>query len=90
MNILSDRDCNFQVHLFDIDVPGKITFKESEILSPGNQFTIFKTRKKFLVSFFFFFFNFFLYAECNNLEITKTYHEVLNAMSVSLFAFQRF
>ncbi|GFR78292.1 omega-amidase NIT2 [Elysia marginata] len=32
-----------QVHLFDIDVPGKITFKESEILSPGDQFTMFKT-----------------------------------------------
>ncbi len=24
-----------QVHLFDIDIPGKITFKESETLSPG-------------------------------------------------------
>ena len=27
--------------MFDIDVPGKITFKESEVLSPGNSFTTF-------------------------------------------------
>lgn len=32
-----------KVHLFDIDIPGKITFKESEILSPGNSFTSFTT-----------------------------------------------
>lgn len=32
-----------KVHLFDIDVPGKITFKESEVLSPGNQLTMFHT-----------------------------------------------
>ncbi|KAL0589282.1 hypothetical protein ABG067_002501 [Albugo candida] len=29
-----------KMHLFDIDVPGKITFKESETLSPGNQVTV--------------------------------------------------
>ncbi|KAI4221090.1 MAG: hypothetical protein L6R36_007146 [Xanthoria steineri] len=29
-----------KVHLFDIDIPGKITFKESEILSPGNKITL--------------------------------------------------
>ncbi|KAI1002929.1 hypothetical protein K3495_g5274 [Podosphaera aphanis] len=29
-----------KVHLFDIDIPGKITFKESEVLSPGNKITI--------------------------------------------------
>ncbi|CCU76976.1 nitrilase family protein (Nit3) [Blumeria hordei DH14] len=29
-----------KVHLFDIDIPGKITFKESKVLSPGNQITI--------------------------------------------------
>ena len=34
-----------QVHLFDIDIPGKITFKESTNLSPGNQFTTFDTRE---------------------------------------------
>jgi predicted amidohydrolase len=28
------------VHLFDIDIPGKITFRESEVLSPGNQVTL--------------------------------------------------
>ena len=32
-----------KVHLFDIDIPGKITFKESEVLSPGNKVTIFDT-----------------------------------------------
>ncbi|CAN8106194.1 unnamed protein product [Discula destructiva] len=29
-----------KVHLFDIDIPGKITFRESEVLSPGNKVTI--------------------------------------------------
>ncbi|KAL8695096.1 MAG: hypothetical protein Q9218_000374 [Villophora microphyllina] len=29
-----------KVHLFDIDIPGKITFKESEILSAGNKVTL--------------------------------------------------
>ncbi|KAH0563448.1 hypothetical protein GP486_001985 [Trichoglossum hirsutum] len=29
-----------KVHLFDINIPGKITFKESEVLSPGNKVTI--------------------------------------------------
>ncbi|ORY15741.1 carbon-nitrogen hydrolase [Clohesyomyces aquaticus] len=28
-----------KVHLFDIDIPGKIRFKESEVLSPGNKIT---------------------------------------------------
>ncbi|RNA03508.1 omega-amidase NIT2 [Brachionus plicatilis] len=32
-----------KVHLFDIDIPGKITFKESTNLSPGNQLTIVDT-----------------------------------------------
>jgi len=32
-----------KMHLFDIDIPGKITFKESEVLSPGNSFTTFPT-----------------------------------------------
>uniref|UniRef100_A0A2L2YDI6 omega-amidase n=1 Tax=Parasteatoda tepidariorum TaxID=114398 RepID=A0A2L2YDI6_PARTP len=31
-----------KVHLFDIDIPGKITFKESTALSAGNSFTMFK------------------------------------------------
>lgn len=31
-----------KIHLFDIDVPGKITFKESDALSPGNSFTTFQ------------------------------------------------
>jgi predicted amidohydrolase len=29
-----------KVHLFDIDIPGRITFRESEVLSPGNKVTI--------------------------------------------------
>jgi len=32
-----------KVHLFDIDIPGKMTFKESDALSPGNSFTTFRT-----------------------------------------------
>ncbi|KAK7423646.1 Omega-amidase nit3 [Neonectria magnoliae] len=29
-----------KVHLFDIDIPGKVTFRESDVLSPGNKVTI--------------------------------------------------
>uniref|UniRef100_A0A8H7N4B7 CN hydrolase domain-containing protein n=1 Tax=Bionectria ochroleuca TaxID=29856 RepID=A0A8H7N4B7_BIOOC len=29
-----------KVHLFDIDIPGKISFHESDVLSPGNQITL--------------------------------------------------
>nr|XP_018912339.1 PREDICTED: omega-amidase NIT2 [Bemisia tabaci]XP_018912340.1 PREDICTED: omega-amidase NIT2 [Bemisia tabaci] len=32
-----------KMHLFDIDIPGGITFKESEVLSPGNTPCIFDT-----------------------------------------------
>lgn len=32
-----------KLHLFDIDVPGRITFKESSVLSAGNTFTMFET-----------------------------------------------
>eukprot|EP00127_Corallochytrium_limacisporum_P005649 Clim_evm28s210 gene=Clim_evmTU28s210 len=32
-----------KVHLFDIDVPGKITFKESDVLTGGTEPTIFDT-----------------------------------------------
>ena len=32
-----------QVHLFDIDIPGKITFKESETLTPGPSGTVVDT-----------------------------------------------
>ncbi|XP_074259649.1 omega-amidase NIT2 isoform X2 [Saimiri boliviensis] len=31
------------IHLFDIDVPGKITFQESKTLSPGDSFSTFDT-----------------------------------------------
>jgi len=31
-----------KMHLFDVDMPGKITFKESETLSPGNNITLVK------------------------------------------------
>lgn len=29
-----------KVHLFDIDIPGKIAFRESDVLSPGNKITL--------------------------------------------------
>lgn len=32
-----------KIHLFDIDVPGKIRFQESETLSPGSSLSIFDT-----------------------------------------------
>jgi len=32
-----------KVHLFDIDIPGKITFKESEYLIPGDKIVTFET-----------------------------------------------
>ncbi|MBN3299520.1 NIT2 amidase, partial [Amia calva] len=32
-----------KIHLFDIDVPGKIRFQESETLSPGSSFSVFDT-----------------------------------------------
>ena len=32
-----------KMHLFDIDIPGKISFKESETLSAGNQITLIDT-----------------------------------------------
>lgn len=34
-----------KVHLFDIDIPGKMTFKESDALSPGDSLTCFSTKK---------------------------------------------
>lgn len=34
-----------KMHLFDIDIPGKIKFTESEVLSPGNREGSFQTRK---------------------------------------------
>lgn len=33
-------DTHRKVHLFDIDIPGKISFHESEVLSPGNKVTL--------------------------------------------------
>lgn len=35
--------CSFQLHLYDVDVPGKIKFQESEFLTPGNEFFTFET-----------------------------------------------
>jgi len=32
-----------KTHLFDINIPGKITFQESQVLSPGNQLTVIHT-----------------------------------------------
>ncbi|KAI9168293.1 Omega-amidase nit3 [Blastocladiella emersonii ATCC 22665] len=36
-------DVHRKVHLFDIDVPGKITFQESKVLSPGDKITVVPT-----------------------------------------------
>uniref|UniRef100_A0AAX7VPR7 omega-amidase n=1 Tax=Astatotilapia calliptera TaxID=8154 RepID=A0AAX7VPR7_ASTCA len=38
-----------KIHLFDIDVPGKIRFQESETLSPGSSLSLFDTRCQLLV-----------------------------------------
>lgn len=38
-----------KAHLFDIDIPGKITFKESSVLSPGEGTTVFKYKDQFNV-----------------------------------------
>lgn len=35
-----------KIHLFDIDVPGKIRFQESETLSPGSSLSLFDTRER--------------------------------------------
>jgi omega-amidase len=32
-----------QIHLFDIDIPGKITFKESDMLTPGEELCVVDT-----------------------------------------------
>jgi len=32
-----------KMHLFDIDIPGQMTFKESDVLSPGNKIETFET-----------------------------------------------
>ena len=37
--------CYVQVHLFDIDIPGKVTFQESLTLTAGSSLTTFDTRK---------------------------------------------
>ena len=34
---------SMQMHLFDIDIPGGITFQESKVLSPGEEFFSFDT-----------------------------------------------
>ena len=42
-NDLSWRCLCRKAHLFDIDIPGKITFKESDTLSPGSSLTCVQT-----------------------------------------------
>jgi omega-amidase len=32
-----------KIHLFDIDIPNRVSFMESQMLSPGNQFTVLDT-----------------------------------------------
>lgn len=43
VNSAVEVDTAVQVHLFDIDIPGKITFKESETLTQGDSFTVVDT-----------------------------------------------
>ncbi|GBN95237.1 Omega-amidase NIT2 [Araneus ventricosus] len=38
-----------KVHLFDIDIPGKITLKESDALAPGNSLTTFTIDASYVV-----------------------------------------
>jgi len=38
-----------KIHLFDIDIPGKITFKESDALSPGRQLFTFDIDEKYRI-----------------------------------------
>lgn len=40
---LSDGSMQFQIHLFDIDIPGKMTFMESKTLTAGQSPTIVDT-----------------------------------------------
>ena len=44
-----------KMHLFDVNVPGKITFIESDTLSPGNEFTIIDTGIQYYIDFHCFF-----------------------------------
>lgn len=48
--------CN-QVHLFDIDIPGKITFKESDTLTPGEELCVVDTGNTISLSMKFTFLN---------------------------------
>lgn len=43
MHTRASRCARRKVHLFDIDIPGKMTFKESETLSPGQSPTLVAT-----------------------------------------------
>lgn len=40
---LTSASADLQIHLFDIDIPGKQTFKESDTLSPGGTITVVDT-----------------------------------------------
>ena len=39
----SEAGCCLQIHLFDIDIPGKVTFRESDTLTPGKTITVVDT-----------------------------------------------
>ena len=38
-----------QVHVFDVDIPSKNTFTESDVFSPGNKLLAFDTGQLFLL-----------------------------------------
>lgn len=35
-----------KIHLFDVDMPGELSFRESDNLSPGSKFCLFDTGKQ--------------------------------------------
>lgn len=43
MNFWIPTCYNLQLHLFDVDIPGDITFKESDTLTAGDEATIVDT-----------------------------------------------
>lgn len=45
--VISILPPSLQVHLFDIDIPGKQSFKESDVLSPGNNLLSYDTGKDY-------------------------------------------
>ena len=43
LELLKEQTCSLQMHLFDIDIPGDITLKESDFFAAGDKPTIVDT-----------------------------------------------